>query len=240
MFALIMKTSVTMESKITIKHFLNTNLKPYVMNGENYYPIYLLVTAKRRTTKLKSLEFSELYKESDFKDIFNSTNKEDIQKVNNEIVSLENIARLIIGAIDDFNTIFFTAYVKYSNSLTFWDIEIEEVLPFNKNNVLGVKLDKLYLDIQDNELVENTIFEVYGAKWQTKALDYLKALNIDNYKEVLNDINKVIFYTSISNFRWFIEGSKKTTTLKKLYPILFDNYNGLILSELENKYNKDK
>ena len=41
--------------KITVKHFLNTNLKPYVINKQNYYSIYVFVTANRKTTKLKSI-----------------------------------------------------------------------------------------------------------------------------------------------------------------------------------------
>ena len=57
--------------KITIKHFLNTNLKPYIINKQNYYSVYLLITAQRKTTKVKSLVFDEYYSESDFESIFN-------------------------------------------------------------------------------------------------------------------------------------------------------------------------
>ena len=41
-------------NKITVKHYLNTNLKPYVINGDKYYSIYALVTSHRQNTKVKS------------------------------------------------------------------------------------------------------------------------------------------------------------------------------------------
>ena len=101
-------------SKITIKHFLNTNLKPYIINKQNYYTIYLLITANRKTTKLKSLVFDEYYTENDFEEIFNSDSRADRQMIENELNAINIIAEITIEALAEFNTSFLTAYINFS------------------------------------------------------------------------------------------------------------------------------
>lgn len=40
--------------KITVKHILKTQLKPTVINGENYYSVYVLMTVNRTSTSQPS------------------------------------------------------------------------------------------------------------------------------------------------------------------------------------------
>ena len=40
--------------KITVKHILKTQLKPTVINGENYYSVYVLMTVNRTNTSQPS------------------------------------------------------------------------------------------------------------------------------------------------------------------------------------------
>lgn len=228
-----------MESKITIKHFLNTNLKPFVINGKNYYSIYILITAKRKTTKLKSLEFSEYYTKEDFNDIFNSDNEDDNTIIKNETTSFINIAKLIIDSIEDFSPAFFTAYLSFSNNITFWEIPLEDITPFKKDNILKLDLSQLYSNIQGEKYItEKTVFQLYNNENQTKALNYIKQNGIENPKEILNDINQIIFYCSLEKFRWFVEGSKKNISIKNKHIFLFENYNSILINKLSKKYNK--
>ena len=225
-------------SKITIKHFLNTNLKPYLINKQNYYSIYLLITANRKTTKLKSLVFDEYYTESDFDDIFNSENEIDKNMVDNELKAINTISEITIEALAEFNTSFLTAYINFSNSISVWkpdaEIKINNKSTFTNNSIFKVGIDNIFTEIgKDKEI---TIFEFYNLESQNIAIEFLEKNNIQNPKTVLQDINKIIFYTSIEYFHWYVEGNKKNSDLISRFYLLFDNYKEIIIKELEQKY----
>lgn len=74
--------------KITVKHYLNTNTKPLVVKGEDYYSIKLLVTVNRYTTRLTSVEFGELYTQQMFDEIEKG---EDFQYMEKEETTIKNI-----------------------------------------------------------------------------------------------------------------------------------------------------
>ena len=57
--------------KITVKHYLNTNLKPYIIDGEKYYKIYVLIRADTQNTKIKSDVSSNEYTETEFEKLIN-------------------------------------------------------------------------------------------------------------------------------------------------------------------------
>ncbi len=200
-------------SKITIKHFLNTNLKPYVINKQNYYTIYMLITAKRKTTKLKSLVFDEYYTENDFEDIFNSENIEDIKMIENEISSVNIISKIILSELQEFDTTFLTAFINFSNTIDIWKIDNErfrfndkEVNLYNKNNI-GLELDNIKSELSISKLV--TLYDYFNKTNQEKIVNILKSQNIENIEDVMQDINKSFFYCSLNAFEWYIKGSKK-------------------------------
>ncbi|AFL96585.1 hypothetical protein ACQ1Q1_00040 [Ornithobacterium rhinotracheale] len=230
------------QSKITITHYLNTNLKPYKINGEDYYPIYLQVTAKRKTTKIRSLMFEEYYTENDFKEIFSFEDEDDRVQVENEITIFENVAKLIIGAIGDFDTTFYAKYINFSNSISIWKPDTEcleydgkKISTFSKNSIFGFALDTLYLEMT-NEVKETTIFEFFNKENQNKAIEYIKSKGVENVEDVLNDINNLMFYASLDYFSYYLEASQKTKDLKELYELLFENYNRIISEKLFKKY----
>ncbi|MHC6201542.1 hypothetical protein, partial [Elizabethkingia miricola] len=209
----------------------------------NYYTIYLLITANRKTTKLKSLIFDEYYTEDDFNNIFNSNDKEDKLMIDNEISSINIISELILSELKEFNTTFLTAYINFSNTISIWKADTELYLSekslFRKGNFLGVELDSIYSYITNHTMQnEVTIFEFYNYENQKRIIEYLRSKKIKNPKDLLADINKIIFYTSLEFFEWYIEGSKKNSDLKNRYFILFDNYKELIKTYLDEKYIK--
>ena len=71
--------------KITVKHFINVNLKPYLVRGEKLYPVYIMITVNRKTTKVKGHAFSELHSESDFDELIQS------DEATSEAIAVENL-----------------------------------------------------------------------------------------------------------------------------------------------------
>ena len=76
--------------KVTVKHYLNTNLKPYIVRGEKYYTVYMLVTVNRKTTRIPSKEFEELHTEEEFENEILPS--EELQA---EVKTVENIIKTI-------------------------------------------------------------------------------------------------------------------------------------------------
>lgn len=141
------------QSKITIAYFLNDNLKPYKINGENYYPIYLQITAKRKTTKIRSLMFEEYYTEDDYNDIMQSEDAEDVEMRENEISAINNTARLTIEMLGDFDTSFFVNYLNFSKTISVKKADIY-TLGYNK----GLHYCKTYKKMmKDEETIDDFI-----------------------------------------------------------------------------------
>lgn len=145
--------------KISVRHFLNTNLKPYIINGDRYFSIYALITAIRQNTKVKSKAFSEYYTENDFAEIVNPENKEDSEILKNEEATIINIASLLIHEFDVFDTTLFAAVYNYYQEIYIFDLDIEstdlmvdgkqigkgKVNLFRKDkNKMGLGIDKFH------------------------------------------------------------------------------------------------
>ncbi|WP_392448621.1 hypothetical protein ACF3OB_05055 [Capnocytophaga canis] len=235
--------------KITVKHFLNTNLKPYIINKQNYFSIYIFITAKRKTTKVKSIMFDEYYSESDFDSIFNSDDENDLQMIKDEISTLTTITELIMEATGEFDTTFLASYFTFSNTISVFganaeifeykEDKINTYRPINdqKKWNLNFGLDELFLEVGHNEK-ETFLYEFFSETKQTEALNFIKKENPNrNATEILKDINKMLFYSSIEYFKWYIEGkNKKNAPLKEKYFLLFENNKYLIANEIIKKY----
>ena len=76
----------------------------------------------------------------------------------------------------------------------------------------------------------------FNLESQNIAMKLLEKNNIKNPITVLRDINKIIFYTSIEYFRWYVEGNKKNSDLINRFYLLFDNHKEMITKYLEEKY----
>jgi hypothetical protein len=80
--------------KITVKHYLNTNLKPYIMGGELYYKVYFLLRYQNQNTKIKSLVNLEIT-EIEYSEIISDESNLMNIRLKNEIAFIENIIRTI-------------------------------------------------------------------------------------------------------------------------------------------------
>ncbi|MBF7093587.1 hypothetical protein IUY40_18815 [Flavobacterium sp. ALJ2] len=234
------------QSKITVKHYLNTNSKPYVINKESYYSIYILLTAKRQNTKFKSIAFNEFYSENDFEQIISLNDKEDRELIHNEINILENISNLVIKELEIFDTHFVTAYFNFLPTIQIWDIDVQcfegEKLSidfFDKTkNKAGIELDSYLLSKTNNNILKGiSLFEFYNLNNQDFLKDFLIQNKIKtNIRETLEDINRIFFYMSLGKFKYFLSGSAKNKTLINKYAYLFDEFKNALTNSIISKY----
>ena len=112
------------KGKITTKYYLNTNLKPYVVNKVNYYCVYILFRTKNRNTRIKSNVFNDYYSEKDFENITSSKEYENLR--NQEISSLETITSIVIDKLKDFDPRFTTSYFNFSTNISIKDIDVSK------------------------------------------------------------------------------------------------------------------
>lgn len=81
-------------SKITVKHFLNKNLKPFISPDGNEYKVYVLIRYLNQNTKIKSL-IDETFTEERFnkiesETIFTEWMKKEVELIENTISVLES------------------------------------------------------------------------------------------------------------------------------------------------------
>ena len=79
--------------KITVKHILKTQLKPTVINGENYYSVYVLMTVNRTNTSqpskiIERFTSIEIAKKKYFNEL--ETEKESIENAIKKKLLLDN------------------------------------------------------------------------------------------------------------------------------------------------------
>ena len=222
--------------KITVKHYLNTNLKPYVINGEKYFSIYALVTANRQNTKIKSKAFNEYYTENDFKEISNPENKEDYNTLKNEEDTIMSIASLIVDEIGLFDTTLFAGVYNYFQSIYVYDLDVEmyQIEDDKHVNIFTPTKNKLGIDISelfsaDYSLKENqnkgmSLYTWFSTKNQNELdllLGTLKGKNISK-DEAISVLNRIIFYQSFDKLSWIFKGSNKFMSLIDKYYNIFE------------------
>lgn len=224
--------------KITVKHYLNTNLKPYIINGDKYFSIYALVTANRQNTKVKSNAFNEYYTEKDFEEISNPENSEDYEIIKNEEITIINIANLILSEFETFDTTLFAAIYNYFQSIFVFDIDIEScsisttdstirVNLYQKDkNKAGIDISEFFIlpfSLKENQSKGMSLFTWYSQKVQIELRAFLKNNNcqydIDKLIEILN---KIVFYKSFDKLSWIFKGSRKFEGLTEKYSTILD------------------
>ena len=92
--------------KITIKHYLNKNLKPYKIKDEKYYMVHILITVNRKTTRVRSKIFEEICTEKDFEEI----EKTEQAGIFEESKTIETIIQTQLSMFNEFDTSLFCAF----------------------------------------------------------------------------------------------------------------------------------
>jgi len=231
--------------KITVKHYLNTNLKPYIIRGENYYSIYALVIVNRKNTKVKSINFEEIYTEKDFEDIIL---EDDLQQ---EISVIEKICMLILDVLRDFDTTFFSLYYTHVKNIFVGDIEFEEGADDKYNIWDGLaKKNKLNLGLDDftygdfslsiNKTKGMDIYTWYSKKGQMELSQYLQEEKvIGDIVENIQMLNKLVFLGSLQTFSEKLHETKKGKELYDKYSDILENDYWRYCIELRGLYHID-
>lgn len=196
MYCLILANLIPM-SKITAKHFLNTNLKPYLINKEKHYSVYISLIAYRKNTKVKSITFDEYYNENTFNEIVNSDNDYDKNLIENEINAITLITEISVDILKEFDTAFITSYFKFSSI-----INIDSKLEYDKylqerskdiNDVSGIidelnKYDDFFKIVDSVEILNDRYF------WKKEEKEILDITFIDWLKNEFGSITIFDFY----------------------------------------------
>jgi len=227
--------------KITVKHYLNVNLKPYIVKGENYYSMYIMVIVNRKSTKVKSISFEELYTEKDFEDIQN----EDNDLLNQENTVIENICGLIQEVFRGFDVTMFSSYYSLMKEMFIDDVDFEE--SFNildkKKNVIGLDISSfVYGDFSlgVNKTHGMDLFTWYSDTGQKKLLSFLKEERVTcNLQDLIYQLNKMVFLGSMEVFSKKLCESKKGRDLFDKYSDTIENDYWRYCGELEKLYNRD-
>ncbi len=224
--------------KITVKHFLNTNLKPYNINGVKYYSIYLLVTANRQNTKVKSYTYNEYYSENDFIEITNSDNKEDSALLNNEVQTVTTIAEMIINELELFDTALFAAIYNFFSSIYVFELNLDHIfidagnkkyiidLHDKTKNKLGINISDYFLkefSMKENNSNGMSIYTYYSPIGQKELHNFLKDSHIPmDINEAIKILNQLVFYKACEKLSWIFRGSNKYSALLEKYDRLFN------------------
>lgn len=81
--------------KITVKHYLNTNLKPYIIGNDRYYKLYFLLRYQNKNTKIRSLVTEDEYTEDEFAKIIADESSIVNKRISNEIAFIERVISAI-------------------------------------------------------------------------------------------------------------------------------------------------
>lgn len=224
--------------KITVKHYLNTNLKPYIINGDRYFSIYALVTANRQNTKVKSKAFNEYYTESDFKEITNPENKEDFEIIEKESITIAKIANLLIEELNDFDTSLFAAIYNYYQSIFILELGLDSFenrragssmiinLYEKDKNKTGIDIDSFFIEsfsLKENQSKGMSLFTWFSPVAQNELERFLTENNcLYDIKRTIEILNKIVFYKSFEKLNWIFKGSRKFEGLTEKYSNIFE------------------
>lgn len=232
--------------KITVKHYLNMNLKPYVVRGENYYSMYIMVVVNRKNTKVKSISFEELYTEKDFEEIQNENN----DLLNREIIAIENICLLIQDIFGDFDASVFSAYYSSMNDLFIDSVDFEENnsnefdLWSKKGNSLNLEMESFVFG-EFSRSVNKThgmnLFTWFSETGQKELSDYLQIEKVTgDFIEIINMLNKLVFLGSMYRFSEKLSETKKGRELYDRHSDTIDNDYWRFFDDIKSKYSLNK
>lgn len=224
--------------KITVKHYLNVNLKPYIVKGENYYSMYIMVIVNRKSTKVKSISFEELYTEKDFEDIQN----EDNDLLNQEITVIDNICGLIQDVFREFDATMFSSYYSLLKDMFIGDVDFEAEYNLwdKKNNSIGLDMSSfVYGDFSlgINRTHGMDLFTWYSEIGQKNLFSFLEKEKIKcDLPKFINQLNKMVFLGSMDTFSKKLHESKKGRDLFDKYSDTIENDYWRYCEELRELY----
>lgn len=181
-------TQALIMGKITVRHYLNMNLKPYVIDGENYYKVYVLIRANTQNTKIKSDISSSEYTESEFKSLVSNKKSELSEAIKIETELIEFIVNKIISDKKIFTS---ALYGEYSNR--FKTPIGKFILTHNSyHDRLFSSRKERYLEVEYDyfEIIKNNIWQIKGILSNNLDIGdlYVAQWFIGDYKQQIIDL----------------------------------------------------
>lgn len=209
--------------KITVKHFLNTNLKAYTVRGVEYYTVYLLITVNRKSTQVKSHSFAEMHSEADFNKYLKKGHENYIHFELEEQRVQKLIETQIFVFGDEFDTLLFSAFYnlmpEYHLNKAVLAKELLEVLL--KKRIIRDSGSLLFLDFGKEAGV--TFYDWFDPQYQKKVLKEIIGKDKVKKQLILNRINASVICSFFDILDIVVMSSQKYRSLKSKYPISFDD-----------------
>ena len=202
--------------KITVKHYLNTNLKPYEMDGEKQYKIYFLLRYNNKNTKVKSLINEEMtlteYEErkSDNSDILHN-------RIENETKLIEKLIEISEKTKQPFEIKLFT---------DIWKISTYPILEEFNNYIQWITYRL------GNNGGEMNFYERLNIEAYCEVLNSLKTF-IYNSKHSISDELFLIQFFDKEIINEYIKSLSKKEAKKRLFKRVTNSTDTIITTEFE-------
>ncbi len=216
--------------KITVKHFINVNLRPYIVGDEKLYPPYLLITVNRKTTKVKSHSFSELQSPENFKKHIRS------KEASSEVLAVTDLITSQVSVFNEnFDTNLFSSFYNLMPEYPLINSQIFERVMSNtklKNDwsdlILGHK--------GSNPQSGLTFFDWYKPEFQNENKKQLSASGL-----TIKQVNQIVLISFFEFLQVIARSQQKYNSLLSKYPLFFEDAEGFALSyaSLNQKKPKD-
>jgi hypothetical protein len=200
-------------SKISVKPYLNTNVKPQVIDGDKYYPVYILVRAKGRNTRVRSHHHQGVYTEKEF-------NGQNIANTCEEIPTVETLvnAQLLVDG-ETFDTVLFAT--------------LYNLLPKHPVRFTHFFLFELHSNWLEKEDFGMSFYDWFKPTFQKHVIGQLKKKSIVPTL-ALNSINASLLY---SFFGILADVAKAKPTIYQAisarYKPVFKNFQQLGVAQLQ-------
>lgn len=175
------------QGKITVKHYLNTNLKPYIIDNEKYYKIYVLIRANTQNTKVKSEISNNEYTENEFNNLISDKSSEINKYIKIETEIINNIVTKIHTDNKRFTSKLYTEYSK-KYKITIGELIME--INYEKSKKEKYKsFEQLYEELikEDSKTDEQKKQEILNSKYVSIGSNYIQITNdlINIYENIL-------------------------------------------------------
>lgn len=184
--------------KITIKHYLNKNLKPYKIKDEKYYMVHILITVNRKTTRVRSKAFEEICTENDFEEI----ERTEQAGLYEESKTIETLIQTQLDMFNEFDTSLFCAFYNLMDK-------------YNTNRIPHYRADFLGNITDEKTQNECTFYDIFRPSTQKRIAEIIESTDFKN----VGELNKAV----MRSFFEILEIVARSTQKYRFIPELYQN-----------------
>jgi hypothetical protein len=207
------------QNKITVKHYLNTNLKAYKVKNENFYSVYLFVTTKNVVTRVKSHYFNDLYSLKEFENFSNAGN-ENFELMKKEVGAVENIIRAQLNLTKEFDTNLFSLLYNHTPNIKL--IHSSASMDKYLKNVCMIESEKEKIQLGDKEVATTiSIYDFFKPNYQKEVERILREK--ENKLPIMENVNVGVLLCFFQAAKNVLSTIKKYEKISTKYDYLLNN-----------------